>query len=427
MPDASALYPQPPAPPEPSSSLMSDPLRALSALGQINSLLEFSGRRAAAGALQNAINPDGSIDRGRLMEGLKNSPIVTPGAMTDALTAHNVLIQNDTAQFEQWAKQSDYARQNFAARLNQKTPITAEQVRHDQASMSTNADPRALPSSVIANMADSILNDPAGVNQAYRNMGARVMGPAAALTPAPAPPTAGGVEQKQPLIQFGQAPAPGGAPAGSAVPVGNPPGTEESSKFMQEELRRQGNFGQEIYPLQRALELAQKLGPGGMAPGSKGRQDFESFIYGLAPELVPAGMQDKIKNYAELEKYLTQNMSMRANNLGPHTNEGLATAVTGSPSVHINDLAGVDLIKAGIMLRRMEYAQVQQAAKSGPVQYAQKKAQFAPTQDPRAYGIDLASPDQIQQWQKSLKGKERDRFNLSLRSAIDSGVVLPQQ
>ena len=202
-----------------------------------------------------------------------------------------------------------------------------------------------------------------------------------------------------------------------------PQGSDISSSAMQADLAREGSYQSDINPLRKALELAQKLGPGGMAPGSKGRQEFESFVYGLAPSLVPANMQDKIKNYAELEKYLVNNASQRAQNLGPHTNEGLATATTGSPNVHINDLAGVDLIKAQLAIRNMEHAQVMQAAKGGGPNYTTNKAAFSSLHDPRAYAINTMSPDDIKKLQATLKGPERAKFNQSLRAAIDSGVV----
>lgn len=210
---------------------------------------------------------------------------------------------------------------------------------------------------------------------------------------------------------------------GGAIQTALPQGSEESSRTMQADLQREGTYQSDINPLRKALDLAQKLGPGGMAPGSKGRQEFESFVYGLAPQLVPAAMQDKIKNYAELEKYLVNNASQRAQNLGPPTNEGLATATTGSPNVHINDLAGVDLIKVQLAIRNMEHAQVLQAAKVGGPNYTTAKAAFSSQHDPRAYAINTMSPDEIQNLQKTLKGPERAKFNQSLKAAIDSGVV----
>lgn len=416
MADLSQLFPPPP---QQQSSLLSDPSKALSALGSITQLLEFSGRRSAAQAFQDAVNPDGTVDRQRFIEGLKSRNVSAggPGGPAAMLELHNRTIANDTASFEQWAKQNDYAQQWFAARVNQGKPITAEDVLHDVVSASRNSDPRAVPSSVLTGLASSILNDPAGVDTAYRNMAARVMGSGAALSRVQGPPGPGGAPTSVPLVRAGQG-------TGGQMVTGLPPGSEASAGVMQADLARAGNFAQEIYPLRQALEKATALGPGGMAPGSKGRQEVESFIYGLSPQITGMfGINEKIKNYAELEKYLTQAMQNRAQNLGPHTNEGLATAVTGSPNVHINDLAGVDLIKAAIGMRRMEHSQVLQAAKEGPANYTAAKAGFAAKQDPRAYVIDMMTPDQIKDLQKNLKGPERSRFNASLKAAIDSGAI----
>jgi hypothetical protein len=205
--------------------------------------------------------------------------------------------------------------------------------------------------------------------------------------------------------------------------VNNPMGSEDSSRRMQEDLARESSYATDVLPLKKSLELVKKLGPGGTAPGSKGRQEFESFVYGLMPQLVPAHMQDKIKNYAELEKYLVNNASLRAQNLGPHTNEGLATAVTGSPNVHINDLAAEDLIKVQLALRNMEHAQVIQAARGGGPNYTANKTFISSQHDPRAYAIATMRPEEIENLKKTLKGPERRRFNQSLRAAIDSGVI----
>jgi len=212
-------------------------------------------------------------------------------------------------------------------------------------------------------------------------------------------------------------------PGGPSVAFTPPLGAQESSNVMQADLARAGTFSDDLYPLNQALDLAKKLGPGGMGPGSKGRQEFESFLYGLAPSLVPPEMRDKIKTYAELEKYLINNASQRAQNLGPHTNDGLAAATTGSPNVHINDLAGVDLIKAQIGLRRMEHVRTLENSKKGPVAYLGEKSKWGVNQDPRAYMIDMMTPEQVKKLHDSLKGEDRKRFNNSLRAAIESGVV----
>ena len=295
------------------------------------------------------------------------------------------------------------------------------------------ANPTANPSSVNA-AADVILNrDPktfepsirGGIAKAQNMLTPLDAGLVTVTDPNTGQPRTMTRQQANTLAVGGGAPP--GAPAASLPGFTSGPslGAGESSQVMQADLAREGNFSSEIYPLQKALDLAQTLGPGGMAPGSKGRQEFESYVYGLMPQLVPAGMQDKIKNYAELEKYLTNNLQNRAQNLGPHTNEGLATAATGAPNVNINDLAGVDLIKSQIMVRRMEHAQVLNAAAQGPANYTQNKTTAASGLDPRAFGIDMMSPQQIQNLHQSLRGAEREKFNTSYGIAQRTGVISP--
>ena len=66
-----------------------------------------------------------------------------------------------------------------------------------------------------------------------------------------------------------------------------------------------------------------------------------------------------------------------------------------------------------------------QAVKAGPANYTAERGRLAALQDPRAYQISTMTPEQIQTLQKSLKGVERAKFNASLKSAVESGVVTP--
>jgi hypothetical protein len=389
-------------------SALSDPLRLIQGLG---ALQDFRIRQQQAPALAQQ-----------------------PAA---ALTGQN--IQNATAQAQQEAAWTQLVQSRVASELAGKENPTPDDVRTAITNTSRGVPQIAVSRpDILTNAGDFILKDAKGN---YRTSPADIKRAAADMLNLATPPDAGLVtvndpKTNQPITMTRQqanmmALAPNSAATGGPAPStslpgfasGPPAGAEQSTAVMQADLARAGNFKTDIFPLTQALDLAKSLGPGGMAPGSKGRQDFESFVYGLMPSLVPAGMQDKIKNYAELEKYLVNNASQRANSMGPHTNDGLAQATTGSPNVHINDLAGIDLIKAQIALRRMEQAQTIQAAKGGPVSYTTNKAQTAAGFDPRAFQIDLMNPDQVTKLQKTLKGAERVKFNASLRAAIDSGAI----
>jgi hypothetical protein len=384
MPDSPALSGLYPRPPDPSSSglISGDPLRLIGALQGIQSL-----------GLQRQQIPALAQQPGATLQGTQ--------------------IENQTRLLQQQDLQRRIIAGAFGTKFQGMDKPTPDDVRSHSAYLSR-AYPQ-IPSSMINGVRDEILREPRGIKYGaglQLNMG---------LSP----------EAASSLVEGEPNPATG-APTKIPVPTSNlvgardtglPPGSGESAQAYQGDLIRAGNFKSDITPLTRALDLAKSLGPGGMAPGSKGRQEFESYVYGLMPSLVPPSMQDKIKNYAELEKYLVNNASQRAQNLGPHTNDGLAAATTGSPNVHINDLAGIDLIKAQIALRRMEHSQTLQATKAGPANYTAEKAKFSAGQDPQAYAIDMMEPEQIKKLQGTLKGPARARFNASLKAAIDSGVV----
>ena len=437
MPDISALYPQP-QPPQ-NGALLSDPSKLYGFIAAAQAAKMFAAKQALGRAYQNNLNPDGTPNLPGVAQDLKNDPsagIMMPEATNNILAQHGQMIANDTASFDQYAKQSGFVQNWLASRVNQPN-LTADDIHNDAATLARNTDPKALPSQVINSVADSIINDPGGIRAGILNARNRIMGAVSATTPIPGPPTASGATRTIPLGATGY-PQTGEIPG--QIITENPPGTQQSTELMQADAARAGNFGQEIFPWQQALQKIQALGPGGLGPGTKGRQDFESFLYAAAPGLsTMLGVNpQKIQNYAEAEKYLTNATQQRAAGFGSHTDMQLATALSGSPNVHINDLAAEDVTKAAIALRRMEHAQytmnsgaivndpISGAQKpGGAVNYATNKAAWAATQDPRAYAIDMMTPEQVANLQKTLKGAERAKFNASLKAAISSGVITP--
>jgi hypothetical protein len=393
------IYGSPPTAPTAGASALSDPLKLIGALRQLQ---DYQIVRQQAPAL----------------------------AQQPAAALEGTRIANETARLQQ----QNIAQQTIYHFLASKASGIDNPTADDIHGLTAEA-ARTFPHiqlqypDMINAAADIALKEPRGVKAGVANIVNLATPPDAGMVTATDPSTGQPVtmtRQQANTMALGPGARPAPAAPSSSLPgfaSGTPPGTEASAGVMQADLARAGNFKTDVFPLTQALDLAKKLGPGGMAPGSKGRQDFESFVYGLMPSLVPEAAREKIKNYAELEKYLVNNASVRANAMGPHTNDGLAQATTGSPNVHINDLAGIDLIKAQIGLRRMEHAQALEAAKGGPVNYTANKAKTAAGLDPRAFQIDMMEPGQIAKLQKTLKGAERVKFNASLRAAIDSGAI----
>lgn len=405
------LYPQPPS----QQGALSDPTRMIDLMGAIarNTMLqnELRARTAVGQAYQGALTPEG-VDIPRLRAGLASDPAASwmlPEAMQHVQTLAGT-------QFETLAKQ-DQAIRDVLGTL----PENAS--KEDVFSRMVQLSRLGVPPALIVGWAGSYPNNPKAVREWVANVRNSAIGSAGISGRVAGPPGPGGEPTS---ISLGQANV-GAGPQG--MPVGLPPGGEQSALEMRADLSRAGQFGQEMFPWQEALrasgELRAKYGEGFFGPGSKGRQDFKSFFYALAPTVSRwAGVDPKaLEDYAKADKYLTQAVQTRAQGFGAHTDQQLATTISGSPNVHVNDLAVDDVIKASIALRRAEHAQVMQSSKAGGPNYTGQKAQWPAQNDIRAFSLDLLTPDQRNKLVSSLTPAERRKFNSSLRTAYETGVM----
>jgi hypothetical protein len=245
-----------------------------------------------------------------------------------------------------------------------------------------------------------------------------------------------GAMQRPPGGPVAQPSAPG-QPVTSVQPGGGvatartmPMGSEESTKVMQSDLARSRNYGQEITPWHEALKDVQALKDKGFSfgPGAKGRQDFQSFLYSLTPQLAAKYGVDpeKLRLFADAQKYLTQATLSRASQ-GLHGSDlQLATTVTGNPNVDINSMSIEDTVKMAIALRRMEHAQTLEASKAGGPRYTAEASRWPTSIDQRAFALDLMpAKDRDALLHSFKKGTpEYARFNKSLEAAHLSGVML---
>jgi hypothetical protein len=203
VPDISALYPQPPQ--QNQNVLAGDPTKLLGGLQQINQI-QYLGKTIAAKqalgqAYQNALQPDGTVDLGKVATQLKSDPnaaFIAPEAASNILDQHGKMIANDTASFEQYAKQSDFARAGLSSLLGkaQNGTLTPEDIHNWTVTMSRNTDPRAVPSSVLSSVSNGIFGDPAGIRSGVITLANGVMGPAAGATRVTGQPTPGGAPQQ---------------------------------------------------------------------------------------------------------------------------------------------------------------------------------------------------------------------------------------
>ena len=116
---------------------------------------------------------------------------------------------------------------------------------------------------------------------------------------------------------------------------------------------------------------------------------------------------------------------MSSGNTG--TNDKLAASFSGNPSVKISNAAATDVVKSAVALQRLQQAKVLAFEQSGmpPSDYAKFSLNYATQADPRAFGIDMMTPQARQALSQSLppNSPERARFNTSLQSAVNSGLI----
>jgi hypothetical protein len=289
-----------------------------------------------------------------------------------------------------------------------------------------------LPPSVIAGISNHILNDPAGIKHGattIQNMAIGAVGTSGRVT---APPAASGAPQQQPL---------GAANYGGAQPTALPPGVGEaqvitgagSGAALNDARQQSLNYKQNVFPLETAIPALERLGKTGTGPGTEELNHVKSFLQSAG---VPGLDISKIKDFDEAKKYLTDFVNQNGNS---GTNDKLAAAFAGNPSVNISNAAAVDVAKSALALRRMKQAQlVEFETAKGPdgnplpdSEYAKFASRWNLSHDPRAYGFDMMTPAQRKNVLESLpEGKNgapgpRDLFKLQVMHAHDAGIIKP--
>lgn len=407
-------------------------MNPLQLFGLAREATQFGSDLAVNEALKRAQDPNSptGVNKGAFVGNVLNDPRARLG-LPRALQESEILASSG---FERAAMQTKLVADAFGT-LATKKDLNAGDLAHVATIWARNGvDPK-----LIGSLVGLINGDPKSYRSELIKLGNMAGGYGRALEERPGAPGLEGEprsvsagEASYDLVGAGGAPAAVApvAPAAPAAPgrvVGAPLGTPESSAMMQRDFGRASKFNDEMVPLTSALKAVEKLGPGGTAPGSKWRQEFQSFVYGMSPTLskwLPGVDIEKIKTFAEADKYLTQAVMARASSYGHGTDMQLATTASGNPNVNINDVAVKDVLKMSIALRRMEHAQTLDSAKSGPVGYSKSSARWATGQDPRAYMVDMLTPEQLKKLNESLKGKDREKFNRSLRSAVESGAIV---
>jgi hypothetical protein len=213
------------------------------------------------------------------------------------------------------------------------------------------------------------------------------------------------------------------------------PGTEEAQgyKTSADTLaaydQERANYQQTQFPYVQALKNygeGTKTGP---------TTDFWNQVAGtIRTPLAKIGinwdaLSDNTQRVDALGKWLASIQS--GNPMAAKSDAELAQVLKGSASTHINEVAGEDMVKAGLSLLRMKVAA--DADWHNNPQNQQQYGTFLnflghynQTTDPRAFAIDTYNPAQIARLRSQLqKGTEADaqRFEDSLAIARRNGVI----
>ena len=284
-----------------------------------------------------------------------------------------------------------------------------------------------IPASTINTMADIALREPTGIKSGLATLRTMGVSPETMVSRVAAPPGPQNEPTQQPMTSAIRA---------GAQPVGPVPGAAEaqvqtgtgSGAALNEARQRGLNYRQEVFPLETAIPALEKLGKTGTGPGTEEFNHIKSFLQSAGiPGLLDI---DKIKNFDEAKKYLTDFVNQNGNT---GTNDKLAASFAGNPSVGISNAAAVDVAKSALALRRMKQAQLVEFEKTGlpDSEYTKWASRWNVSHDPRAYGFDLMAPEQRKKLLESFpEGKDgkpgpRDLFKLQVIGAHSAGIIKP--
>jgi hypothetical protein len=252
------------------------------------------------------------------------------------------------------------------------------------------------------------------------NYGQKVTVPLGTITPStrgaqPAGgPTAPGAPS--PTNQPRLAP-PATAGGGGALPSEIPPGADIPIKAANDAWAaanaNANTYTQRSFPVTQALALA-KSGELTTGQGAQAINDIKSWLQTRASTFGWNVQTIANSKFQELDKYLQQNVN--AQPMAAGSDARLASALTGNPSSHLNNLALTDVLKATQALQRMEQmAALDFRARGEPNgQFNRFMSDWQTSHDPRAFVFDQMSDEQRTKMVGGMKDGERAAFGRTL-------------
>lgn len=385
MPDVNSLYP---APPQPAQNLLSgDPLKVIGTLG---ALQDFRLKNQQFNALSQ--QPDA------------------------ALQGQN--IQNATSQMKQNEEAAQIAAHYFGSLPDDAKPDDVYKMKAAIRAVHPN-----ISAQTINTVADVALRDQGGLKNGIATLRTMGLSPEAMVTRVQGPPTAGGQPTSIPqtsAIRTG-AMATGLSPALATA-------NERSGQAYSSASEAAGNYGQRINPLRQAIPILEGMKETDIGPISDKWNEIKSTAVNLGAGPLLGIDPEKIRDVNELKKYFKQYSVQSGATLGPHTNDGLAAAVTSNPNISMDKLSALELSKVALGVERMRQAGVLEfnakvdRGDADPSQFNKFMVDWGTKQDPRAFVYDLMSKDQQEKLKKNLPPAElkkiRDGMNIADRHGL---------
>lgn len=220
------------------------------------------------------------------------------------------------------------------------------------------------------------------------------------------------------------------APVISSLPPGTARAMEGAAESYNTASEAAGKYAQRVNPLRSAIPILEKMKETDIGPTSERWNDIKSTAITLGAGKIIGGIDpEKIKDYNELKKYLSQYSSQAAATMGPKTNDGLATAVTSNPNVHMDRMSALDLTKVALGVERMQQAGIREfnamveSGRAAPSGFNKFMVKWASEQDPRAFVYDLLTPEQQAKMKKGLSKAELDKIRNGMNLADRHGLL----
>ena len=426
MADISDLYPHPPAPIAPPQNGFGSMTPAgivglVQGINQ-NKLFQqtYDARQGVADAYRNNINPDSSINQPGLVRDLARSGFGAGEALHQGTA-------NEAARFELLAKQHNAVRDLFGSLADKPDLSKADLYSTAAKAAQMGIDPQIIRSY----LADAPTKS--GSLRAYvTTLGNQATGAGATAAGEAGPPSATSAPT---TITHGAANylRRGLSNEQPGMTTGLPPGTPESmtgaAHMYNDAVAGAGKYAQRVNPLRQAIPIMEKMKPEDMGPVSERWNDIKAAAVNLGAGPLLGIDPEKIKDTNELKKYFNQYASQAAATLGPKTNDGLATAVTSNPNMHMDKLSATELAKVAMGVERMQQAGVLEfnnmvsLGKKQPSDFGKFMVDWGTKQDPRAFVYDLMTKEQQDKLKKGLPKSELDKIRNGMNIADRHGLL----